>query len=156
MFLELLCVPFPLYMYILSIELAASRRWNEQVNQLQGIAYLRPFDWPRPVQILLIWSRHQPILFWRDYNYQQQKDRCILRHDGRCIFLPVAVVQSWLSPAVSNKFFGIVLSGYMDSLRAYITKSKDRATPNNVSPPAVYRVRTYWHMSFSLVGSSLG
>ncbi|KAF8230837.1 hypothetical protein L208DRAFT_1399821 [Tricholoma matsutake] len=32
---------------------------------------------------------------------------------------------------VSNKFFGIVLSGYMDSLRAYITKSKDRATPNN-------------------------
>ncbi|KAF8239885.1 hypothetical protein L208DRAFT_1560090, partial [Tricholoma matsutake] len=37
---------------------------------------------------------------------------------------------------VSNKIFGVVLSAYMDGLRASITKSKDRVKRNNVRNPS--------------------
>lgn len=35
---------------------------------------------------------------------------------------------------VSNKIFGVVLSGYMDTLHAHITKSEDRGNQNHTGP----------------------
>jgi len=52
--------------------------------------------------------------------------------------------SSWQSPgadalsAVSNKIFGLVLSAYMEALRATIKKSKGRAKSNDVSPPVLH------------------
>ncbi|KAM6496570.1 hypothetical protein JOM56_007043 [Amanita muscaria] len=58
---------------------------------------------------------------------------------------------------ISNKIFGVVLSGYMDTLRAWITKDEDRAN-HNVSLPAVYlsSMKLLTYLWVSLVGSSPG
>lgn len=143
LFLELICAS-SYCICILTIETPASCRWSEQVNQFQGIAYLWPFGQSHRVQILLLWSLHPPILLRRGYSCQHSKDHRVRRHDERYVSFSFAVIQSLLPPPVSNKIFGVVLSAYMDGLRANITKRKDRVQRNNVIPSEVYWVWNYW------------
>ena len=45
--------------------------------------------------------------------------------------------------SVVNKIFGLVLTGYVDGLRAIVKRSQDRAKRNDVSPSLIYRARYY-------------
>jgi len=61
--------------------------------------------------------------------------------DGLCISPSYSHKPHFFS--VVNKIFGLVLTGYMDGLRATIKRSQDRAKRNDVSPSLVYRARYY-------------
>jgi hypothetical protein len=54
---------------------------------------------------------------------------------------------------VSNKIFGLVMTGYKEGLNAIIKRSVNRAKNNDVSPSIVYGINLLINLQFVPIGS---